>query len=101
MFDNYADSASPSLGGMLDAALDRSITTSLESLDSLRSAVRKYARQQRNRGVSLDSVMRAVASALMEAEDDRGRDMHASSIRDPNLARQLRAWCSEDYLGGG
>lgn len=101
MINNYADSASPSLGGMLDAALDRSITTSLESLESLRAAVRTYALHQRNRGVSLDSVMRAVSSALMEAEDDRGRERHSSSIRDPSLARQLRAWCSEDYLAGG
>ena len=97
MVKNNAESPAPQLGAMLEAALDRSVSTSLDSFESLRTAVRAYARNQRNRGIPLDSVMRAVAAALMEIEDDRSREQGSHSVRDPNLARQLRAWCSEDY----
>lgn len=96
MMDNHAESPRPLLGAMLEAALDRSVATSLDSFSSLRTAVRTYARHQRDRGIPLDSVMRAVSAALMEIEDDRGT-AESESVRDPNLARQLRAWCSDDY----
>ena len=47
--------------------------------------------------MTLDSVMRAVSGVLMEIEDDRATDLNPVPLRDPDLARQLRAWCSEDY----
>ena len=94
---NDPDSPSTALGAMLEQALDRSVETSLHSLLSLRKAIRDYSRQQRARGMSLDSVMRAVSGALMEVEDDRATASGPSATRDPELARQLRAWCSEDY----
>ena len=82
---------------MLEQALDRSVETSLHSLTSLRKAIRDYTRQQRSRGMTLDGIMRAVSGALMEVEDDRGTKAEPAEMRDPELARQLRAWCSEDY----
>lgn len=82
---------------MLEEALDRSVKTSLASLESLRQAVRGYTRHQKTRGMTLDSVMRAVSGVLMEIEDDRATDLNPVPLRDPDLARQLRAWCSEDY----
>lgn len=90
------DSPSPVLGELLSQALGRSVETSLASLESLRDAVRAYTRNEKNRGMSLDSVMRGISGALMEMEDDHvsGDGM---STRDPHLARQLRAWCSEHY----
>lgn len=97
MINNDAEPPARLLGAMLEAALDRSVATSLDSFSTLRTAVRTYARHQRDRGIPLDSVMRAVSAALMEIEDDRGRGSDSGSVRDPNLARQLRAWCSDDY----
>jgi hypothetical protein len=78
--------------------LDRSIETSLTSLDSLREAVQSYTQRQKNKGMPLDSVMRALSGVLMELEDDRVTGDSAPR-RDPKLARQLRAWCSEHYTG--
>ena len=95
MVNNSAEPPARLFAAMLEEALDRSVATSLDSFSSLRTAVRTYARHQRDRGIPLDSVMRAVSSALMEIEDDRGSD--SDSVRDPNLARQLRAWCNDDY----
>ena len=95
---NTPDSPSVALGELLSAALDRSIETSLASLESLREAVRSYTRRQKNKGMPLDSVMRALSGVLMELEDDRASGDHAPT-RDPKLARQLRAWCSEHYTG--
>ena len=94
---NQPDSPSTALGPMLAQALDRSLDTSLESLLSLREAVRSYTKHQKRKGESLDSVMRGVSSVLMEIEDDRSRESPSSANRDPQLARQLRAWCGEDF----
>lgn len=85
---------------MLEEALDRSVETSLHSLASLRKAIRTYAHHQKRRGVTLDSVMRAVSNVLMELEDDRATELKPVRARDPELARQLRAWCGEDYANG-
>lgn len=82
---------------MLAHALDRKLETSLDSLHSLREAVRAYAKHQKERGESLDTVMRGVSTVLMAIEDDRSRESASSSNRDPELARQLRAWCGEDF----
>jgi hypothetical protein len=92
------DSPSAALNGLLANALDRSIDTSLTSLDELRIAVGNYTRHQKNRGMSLDSIMRALSTVLMQMEDDRVIEDQAP-LRDPKLARQLRAWCSEDFSG--
>jgi hypothetical protein len=94
---NNSDSPSPALGELLGQALDRSVETSLSSLETLRDAVRAYTRNEKNRGMPLDTVMRGISTALMEMEDERvsGDGM---SPRDPKLARQLRAWCSEHYV---
>lgn len=92
------DTPSSQLNAGLAAALDRALGTSLDSLHTLRRTVREYARRQKQRGVPLDSVMLALSSVLMEAEDDRqDGDGLADGARDPELARQIRAWCSEDY----
>jgi hypothetical protein len=92
------DATSSQLNHGLASALDRALGTSLDSLHSLRRAVGEYVRRQKQRGVPLDNVMLALSSVLMEAEDDRkdGNGL-ADSTRDPELARQIRAWCSEDY----
>jgi hypothetical protein len=93
------DLPSVALGALLAQALDRSIETSLASHDNLRTAVRSYARHQRDCGRSLDSIMRSLAAVLMELEDDRADEDRFR--RDPHLARQLRAWCSERYSEPG
>jgi hypothetical protein len=92
------DSPSAAFGDLLASALDRSVETSLTSLDSLRDAVQAYTRRQKNKGASLDGVMRAIATLLIEVEDDRV-SVNDVPTRDPKLARQLRAWCSEHYTG--
>lgn len=93
-----SDAPSSLLSDGVATALDRAVGTSLDSLHALRRAVREYARRQKQRGVPLDNVMLTLSSVLMEAEDDR-KDAEGlvSSARDPELARQIRAWCSEDY----
>ena len=93
---NESESPSPSLGRLLTQALDRSVETSLTSLETLREAVRAYTRNEKNRGIPLDSVMRGISGVLMQMEDDRASADDVSP-RDPVLARQLRAWCSEHY----
>lgn len=90
------DSPSHALGELLSDALERSVDTSLTSLESLQTAVRSYTRHQKNLGVSLDSIMRAISSVLMEAEDDRIVN-NGQPLRDPKLASQLRAWCGGEY----
>ena len=91
------DSPSSSLGDALAEALDRTAGASLDSLVVLRHAVRNYTKHQKNRGVPLDRVMVALGSALIQAEDERANSDNPDGRRDPELARQLRAWCSADY----
>ena len=91
------DSPSTALGAMLEEALDRSLETSLDSLAALRHSVRVYTQHQKSRGMTLDSVMRAISTSLMDVEDERRTELTPVPVRDPALARQLRAWCSEDY----
>ncbi len=81
----------------LARALDRAVGSSLDSFDTLRKSVRGYTSHQKARGVPLDGVMRALSAALMGVEDDRAQPSDSSKRRDPELARQLRAWCSQDY----
>jgi hypothetical protein len=94
----FPDLPSSSLGDALTHALDRALGTSLESLTVLRLAVRNYTQHQKNRGVTLDRVMVALGTALTDSEDEKG-DGTLPEVRDPELARQLRAWCSDDYSG--
>jgi len=91
------DSPPALLGNVLAQALDRALGTSLDSLHSLRQAVRSYTAHQKARGIPLDRVMVALSGVLMEAEDERVNGADTGGPRDPELARQLRAWCSEDY----
>ena len=91
------DSPSPALGDVLALALDRAVGTSLESLVQLRHAVRNYTLHQKQRGVPLDRVMVALSAALIRTEDDKANLDRPHGLRDPDLARQLRAWCSADY----
>lgn len=91
------DSPSSALGEVLTRALDRSVDTSLDSLVGLRHAVRNYTAHQKKRGVPLDRIMVALSSALIAAEDERANSDNPDGLRDPDLARQLRAWCSADY----
>lgn len=88
------------LGTELTEALDRSLQTSLNSLISLRAAVREYAVHRRNRGVPLDSVIRAAARMLSAAEEERVTDILPSPARDSALGNQLREWCKEYYVDG-
>jgi hypothetical protein len=92
------DSPSSSLGDVLAVALNRTVGTSLDSLVALRQAVRNYTQHQKQRGVPLDRVMVALSAALLQAEDDQAGLDSPREFRDPDLARQLRAWCSADYL---
>ena len=94
------DSPSTTLSELLAQALDRSVETSLASLDDLRDAVQSYAARQKKKGMPLDSVMRALSGVLMELEDDRVSS-NGAPLSDPKLARQLRAWCSEHYTTAG
>lgn len=41
--------------------------------------------------------MLALTSVLLTAEDEKTVDGEAQAFRDPELARQLRAWCGEAY----
>jgi hypothetical protein len=36
----------------------------------------------------------------MEIEDERKTELNAVPVRDPDLARKLRAWCGTDYSDG-
>ena len=96
-------STSPSsvLGTELTEALERSLETSIHSLSSLRTAVRVYAVESRRRGLPLDSLIRAAAKMLSEAEEGRVTHVTPSPARDSALANQLRAWCKEDYASAG
>jgi hypothetical protein len=94
------DSPVAAIAKALVDALDRAVGASLASMHSLRTAVRGYTLHQKSRGVPLDQVMVALSAVLMQAEDDRASD-GAADHRDPELARQLRAWCSEDYAARG
>jgi len=94
---NKPDSPSAVLGDVLALALDRAVGSSLDSLLVLRKSVKGYATHQKARGVPLDDIMRALSTVLMEAEDERSANPDGNGQRDPELARQLRAWCSEDY----
>lgn len=86
------------LGDALANALDRATGASLASIRGLHDAVRNYTTQQRARDVPLDDIIRALSSALMALEDERMRDINETAWRDPKLATQLRAWCSEAYF---
>lgn len=97
-----SESQGSALGAELAEALDRSLETSLHSLESLRKAVNSYTIYYRDRGVSLDRVMISVSKVLLDIElgrDGEGDDDVAPS-RDSELARQLSVWCKEDYLRG-
>ena len=85
------------LGDALAQALDRTVGTSMDSLQALRIAVRNYTVDQKAHGVALDRVMLALSSVLMQVEDERMWSPDEKGARDPELARQLRAWCSEEY----
>jgi len=90
-------SPSSVLGSELTDALDRSLQTSLHSLSSLRHAVRSYTLHERNRGVSLENLLKEALTTLTDAEDDRGDLSNLAPVRDGELARQLQAWCREDF----
>jgi hypothetical protein len=92
----FPDLPSSLLGDALTDALDRAVGTSLESLSVLRLAVKNYTQHQKKRGVTLDRVMVALGAALTDSEDEKGHG-GLPEMRDPELARQLRAWCSDDY----
>lgn len=96
---NTPDSPSSALGGLVSDALERSVETSLTSFASLRSAVGAYTLAQKERGRSLDSVIQAISTLLMEVEDERVNGS-STPLRDPVLARQLRAWCAEHFNSG-
>jgi hypothetical protein len=82
-------------------ALERGVGTSLDSLHNLRGLVVGYARRQQAHGVPLNDVIVAVGRLLMTAEDDAVPHPPAIQARDPDLARQVRAWCAEGYTNNG
>jgi len=91
------DSPSTVLGAKLSAALDRSLLRSLNSLAALRSAVRNYTIHERNRGVSLEALVKQALTVLDEAEDG-GRDGVESELKpDLELTRKLEIWCREAF----
>lgn len=85
----------------LSSALERALGTSLDSLHNLRGLVIGFARRQYAQGVPLNDVIVAVGRQLMSAEDDAVPRPGAAEARDPELARQLRAWCAEGYAQDG
>lgn len=85
----------------LAQALERTVGTSLDSLHNLRGLIIGYARRQHSHGVPLNDVIVSVGRLLMNAEDDAVPHPPASEARDPELARQVRAWCAEGYAKDG
>ncbi len=81
----------------LTLALGRTPGTALGSLHDLRAAVHRFAERERRHGLSLEDIMLAVHRELMAAEDEVMAMLLATEPRDPALARQVRAWCSEGY----
>jgi hypothetical protein len=81
----------------LTRALRRLPGTALDSLHELRDAVHGFAQRERKRGAPLEDSILAVHRELMAAEDDVMSSLLATESRDPALARQVRAWCSEGY----
>lgn len=82
-------------------ALERTVGTSLDSLHNLRGLIIGYSRRQQAHGVPLNDVIVDVGRLLMTAEDDAVPHPPAAEARDPELARQLRAWCAEGYAKNG
>jgi hypothetical protein len=82
-------------------ALERAVGTSLDSLHNLRGLVIAHSRRQQAHGVPLNDVIVAVGRLLMTAEDDAVPHPPATQARDPELARQVRAWCAEGYARMG
>jgi hypothetical protein len=91
-----SDSPSRTLDGLVSDALNRSLDTSLDSLDALRKAVRSYTLHQRNRGVPLESIQGAISTVLDRLEDERSQPDELA-FPDRKLARRLSDWCSKDY----
>ena len=81
----------------LTRALSRVPGTTLDSLSDLRDAVHRFAQRGNLRGSPLEETILAVHRELMAAEDDVMAQFLATEPRDPALARQVRAWCSEGY----
>ena len=81
----------------LTRALSRVPGTTLDSLSDLRDAVHRFAQRENLRGSPLEETILAVHRELMAAEDDVMAQFLATEPRDPALARQVRAWCSEGY----
>lgn len=83
--------------GELTRALARHPGTALASLVDLRSAIHGFSRREMIRGTPMSDTILAVHRELMDAEDEVMATLLAIEPRDPALARQLRAWCSEGY----
>jgi hypothetical protein len=81
----------------LAEALDRAVGISVQSLHHLRSCVINYANREQRRGTPINDVIVAVGRLLMDAEDDALPKTDGRGTRDPELARQVRAWCAEAY----
>lgn len=85
------------LPAALAEALERAVGTSVQSLHHLRSCVINYAKREQKRSIPVNDVIVAVGRLLMTAEDDIKSGTDGSEARDPELARQVRAWCAEAY----
>ena len=85
------------LPAALAEALERAVGTSVQTLHHLRSCVINYAKREERRGVPINDVIVAVGRLLMTAEDEAIPRPDGTEARDPELARQVRAWCSEAY----
>ncbi len=90
-------SPSSVLGAQLAGALDRRLQSSLNSLVSLRDAVRVYTIHERDRGVSLETIVKQALTTLTHAEDGRDGSSNGGTMRDSDLARHLETWCREDF----
>ena len=84
----------------LTRALTRLPGTALDSLHGLRDAVHGFAQREKLRGSPLEDSILAVHRELMVAEDEVMAALLSTEPRDPALARQVRAWCSEGYHNG-
>ena len=97
-------SQSPEVSHDLLSELTRALTrlpgTALDSLHGLRDAVHGFGHRQRLRGTPLEESILAVHRELMAAEDEVMATLLSTEPRDPALARQVRAWCSEGYTNG-
>lgn len=84
----------PELPPELRAALQRAVSQSLGSLDSLRITLRRHVHAQRNRGASLGAVDAQIRELMAEADATAAAEGGVSSELSTQVAKWTRAFFS-------